>query len=121
MLVLSPAHMCLWGAHDVVNGHKRRYATQQLRGLLASHSFEVEKLGYWDFLGFPALTLVRWQDRRRGLEKKPKGDFREVPHWLNRLLHRALQIEGLLVCQGFRLPTGTSLLATARKTGPPRF
>ncbi|MBI2918822.1 MAG: class I SAM-dependent methyltransferase [Chloroflexi bacterium] len=114
-LVLSPAHMCLWGAHDVVNGHKRRYCERQLQGLLFSHRFEVEKVAYWDFLGFPVAALVRWQDRRRGLGNKPTGDFRQLPGWLNRVLHRALQLEGRLVCQGVRLPTGTSLLVTARK------
>ncbi len=115
VLVISPAHMCLWGAHDVANGHKRRYSATQLRRLLSSHGLEVEKLDYWNCLGFPALALVRWRDRMRGLVNKPRGDFREVPRWLNRLLHRLLQMEGSLVCQGYRLPMGTSLLAVARK------
>lgn len=114
-LVLSPAHMFLWGSHDIANGHKRRYSAEQLHGLLASHGFQVEKLGYWNFSGFFAVALMRWRDRRQGLGRKPTGDFQELPHILNRLLSHVLETENRLIAQGFCLPTGTSLIALARK------
>ena len=113
-LILSvPAHPFLWGPHDIVNEHKRRYRRNELRDKLNSVGFEIHRFSYWNMFVFPVACLVRWLHVARSGDAGDTGlgfpAVLKIYGWVlqfeNRLLHR------------FNLPAGMSLIATAHARG----
>ena len=59
-LILSvPAHPFLWGPHDIVNEHERRYRRHELRDKLTTTGFEIHRFSYWNMFGFPVICLQK--------------------------------------------------------------
>ncbi len=116
LVVTVPAFQFLWGPHDVINEHRRRYTHRALRRRLETAGFDVERISYFNALLFPLVAAVRLLRRlpgRRPLE--PRSDFTMPPGPLNRVLEALFSWEGRLlkVCS---LPVGVSILAVCRKT-----
>jgi SAM-dependent methyltransferase len=112
LLVTVPALRILWSAHDVVNGHYRRYTLGELRSRVETAGFEVITATYFNTLLFPLILALRWLWRLR-----PKGtpsDFIEVPRPLNALLTGVFSLEEPFVGR-ITLPFGVSALCFARK------
>lgn len=117
VLVFVPAFQFLWGRHDEVNRHYRRYTKQEIVSLLEQAGFCIERATYWNFcLFFPAL-LVRTSRRvfSRQQGEKEGGDLTASGKIMNRLLENVLKIENSLLASGLNLPFGLSLFAIARK------
>lgn len=114
LLVTVPALQSLWGPHDEVNGHQRRYTTDELRGRVQGAGFEVLKCTYFNTLLFPAVFAFR-KFRR---SKEAASDVFEVPPALNSLLAGIFSQESRLLKRG-TLPVGVSALCLARKPGVP--
>lgn len=109
LLVTVPALDMLWSAHDVANGHYRRYTTGELRERIARAGFEVIKLSYFNTLLFPAILASR------KLRSKSGGsDVGEVPGTLNALLREVFASEAGLLGR-IKMPVGISALCFARK------
>ena len=87
LLVTVPAFPSLWGTHDVVTHHKRRYVRRTLTSVVEQAGFRVEYLSYFNFFLFPIAVvrrlLTRWsnpaesedytgqqQFRKQGIERK---------------------------------------------------
>jgi hypothetical protein len=136
-LVLTvPAFQSLWSEHDVVNWHKRRYRAAQLRTLLDAEGLEIQRMTYCNTALFTPIFAARklknlrnrLRDRGRarrahveGLpepEPGPESDLSELPRPLNEALFRLLRTENRLLAR-HDFPFGVSLLAIARKPGPP--
>lgn len=113
-----PAYTFLWGRHDEMNRHFRRYTERMLRSELEAAGFRVEWSTYFNTLLFPAIALARLAGRL--FPRRDAGsDFRALPGPLNRLLEAIMSAERYLAPHN-RLPFGVSILAVARPDAPVR-
>jgi SAM-dependent methyltransferase len=114
-IVLSvPAYMWLWGQHDVVNQHYRRYTSHELRKKLQVADFVIERVTYFSTILFPAIAAVRLVARfSRGPHRK-EGDFAYVRKSSNGVLLTLFAAERHFL-RHFNFPFGVSLFAAARK------
>ena len=111
-LVTVPAYQFLWGPHDVVNHHKRRYTRAGLRRVLRAAGFELRMLSYFNTILFPA-ALVAWVgERLAGVRADPRPHVPPPP--LNSMLTTVFAMEKYLL-RGITLPYGLSLIALARR------
>jgi SAM-dependent methyltransferase len=115
-VVTVPAFEFLWGPHDDLNHHRRRYTSAMLRGRLQRAGFEMERLTYFNSILFPAIAAVRVGRRAlaRGRQREPKSDFTMPPKVVNGALTSLFAGEAIALSR-MSLPVGVSLLAVARK------
>ncbi|WP_010522313.1 class I SAM-dependent methyltransferase [Aquimarina agarivorans] len=59
LYVFVPAFQFLWSHHDELNMHYRRYTKNELSGKLAANGFDIVKSGYWNFILFFPIAVVR--------------------------------------------------------------
>ena len=114
LLVRVPALRLLWGAHDVAVQSRHRYTRPELRALLESGHFRVERVTYCNSLLFPLLLARRTLDRVLGREGSDVGFLPAPLEWAFR---RVLLAEAALVRAGLSFPVGASVMALARKPG----
>lgn len=109
IFVTVPALPWLYGIHDEINHHRRRYTDVLLSDALAAAGFVRVRTSYFNTLLSPLLIpAILWRSYRRS------GDNFEVESRLSPLLERVFSFERFLVgC--VRLPFGLSLFATAEK------
>jgi SAM-dependent methyltransferase len=111
-LVTVPAYQFLWGPHDLVNHHKRRYTRGGLRRVLQAAGFEVRLLSYFNSILFPA-ALAAWAgEKLTGIGADPRP--RVPPAALNATLTTLFSLEKYLL-RGVSLPYGLSLIALAQR------
>ncbi len=116
-LVLSvPAFQALWGDHDELYGHFRRYRAAELRDKLREAGFEPSRLTYFEPLFFAPLWLFRkWKrlrPRKGGLAQK--DDFVALPGFANAMLTELLALERFAI-RHVDLPFGVTLLGVAKR------
>ncbi len=110
LFVSVPAHAFLWGRHDDLNKHKRRYDKAMLRSSLTRAGFAIDRLTYWNLSSFPVVALVRLF----GLGAKTgQGDMGVGSTLTLGLLGAMLSLENRAL-KSFDLPMGVSLIAIAR-------
>jgi ubiquinone/menaquinone biosynthesis C-methylase UbiE len=124
LAVTVPAFMWLWSHNDVLNDHKRRYTTAELRQKLAQVGFRVRRMTYNNFLVFPlaaGLILLR-----RGSNQEPElasphfddesyqVEMEPVPPLINTVLTGVNWTESQLL-RWVNLPVGTSIICVAEK------
>jgi len=114
VVVTVPAFPFLWGRHDIVHQHKRRYVDSTLRSSIMKSGLRVRHISYYNTLLFPAIAALRIFERF--LKNARSLDPLAVPAgFLNRALCALLSSERHVVTRG-RLPFGISLLAVAEDT-----
>ncbi|HXQ22403.1 MAG TPA: class I SAM-dependent methyltransferase [Candidatus Acidoferrales bacterium] len=120
VVITVPAFQVLWGDHDDIYGHYRRYRVSQMAALMAACGFEVIKLSYFQPLYFvPLLLFRRWKKLTRGDGDRPieqRDDFVAIPPWLNGVLTR-LMVAEKYVLRRFAFPFGVTLVCIGRKRG----
>lgn len=115
LLLNLPAFDCLRGSHDCAVGGARRYSPCNVRGLLKSHSLNIEMMHCWNAWLFVPMLAWRLLSRLRA-EGAARSDLALPPGWLNDLLALAGTLEARL-CRSLRVPAGSSVFAAARKPG----
>ena len=113
-LVLTvPAFPFLWGEHDEINHHYRRYTRAQLAFVLDATGWQALRLSYFNTLLFLPIAGVRLaMGHRRGAEA-PRSDLGwQVPRVVNAALEAVFASERHLM-RHIDLPFGVSLLAVA--------
>jgi SAM-dependent methyltransferase len=117
-LVHAPAHPFLWGEHDEVNHHRRRYRKPELIGVLERSGFRVERTSFVNATLFPPAAAVRvgkrWLARLRPPRRPPQAEIFDLPEWINQGLIGVLDVERRLL-HAVDLPFGVSLVCLARK------
>ncbi|WP_274376908.1 class I SAM-dependent methyltransferase [Desulforamulus reducens] len=113
MLVFTvPAFRWLWGRHDELNNHYRRYNFGELINLLKKSNLRVERTTYFNFFLLPSVWLVRRLGRV--LNFTNKTDLELGTGIMNQLLLFILKIElGFLKIINF--PVGVSQIVVAKK------
>ncbi|MBG0813552.1 bifunctional 2-polyprenyl-6-hydroxyphenol methylase/3-demethylubiquinol 3-O-methyltransferase UbiG [Planomonospora sp. ID82291] len=103
-LIAVPCDMSLWSAHDDAVGHVRRYAREDLVGVVEKAGLTVERVWSWNVLLRP--VVVR---RRRNSEG---NDLTGLPWIVNAGLTAVIVLERHLPVKSMR---GVSLFLRARK------
>jgi SAM-dependent methyltransferase len=112
VFIAVPALQFLFGQHDRINDHHRRYYRSQLRTVLDRAGFEVVQCSYFNFLLSPLLMpVIYWKGRQSS-----GHNFQIRSRW-EPMLERIFATEKLLL-RHVRFPVGLSLLAVGRKKGP---
>ena len=111
-LVTVPAYQFLWGPHDLVNHHKRRYTRAGLRRVMQAAGFELRLLSYFNSILFPAALATFVGEKLAGIGGDPRP--RVPAPALNAALTAVFSLEKYLL-RGFSLPYGLSLIALARR------
>jgi SAM-dependent methyltransferase len=111
VILTVPSYLFLWGKHDELYGHKRRYTRARLVKVIEEANFHIEKLSYIYILFFLPLYLLR---KLKNLLRIERDDFNRVPGILNKFLIwlNGLELHCLTRCN---LPFGTSLFCIATK------
>lgn len=112
LLVTVPALRMLWSAHDVANGHYRRYTLGELHKRVEAAGFEIVSATYFNTLLFPVILALRVLGRLH--LKSSASDVAEIPRLLNFLLTKIFSLEASFVGR-VRLPFGVSGLCFAYK------
>lgn len=100
LLVTVPAYDFLWGPHDEVNDHRRRYIAKELRNKVEKAGFTIKKMTYFDTFLFPFLVLARTGHRVSKMinsRYKSHSDLKMRRPWINCLLKIIFSLEDPLL------------------------
>jgi len=116
-LFTVPAFNFLFGPHDVVTGHKRRYTKKSIIRLLKNSGFTIKKISYWNSILFPFIAIIRIYQKISLLlfpAKKAQTNVQPTNKLLNSLLYEILDIENI---KGFKNPLfpGLTIYGIAKK------
>ncbi len=118
LLVTVPAYDFLWGPHDEVNEHKRRYVAKELRNKMEKVGFTVKKMTYFDTFLFPFFVLIRMGHRVSKMinsNYKTHSDLKMRSPLINYLLKIVFSLEDPLL-KKLNFLYGASLLCLAKKS-----
>ena len=110
-IITVPAFMILFGPHDTLSHHFRRYEFGEIVSKLDKSGFKIEKISFWNFSFFFPSLIVKFAKKwlYTGKEFSAKSDLANVNHLLNYLLTKILLLENFLILNGISMPIGTSL------------
>jgi len=100
-----PAVPSLFGLHDELLGHYRRYSKESLQHLLSSES-EIVGLRYFGFIGVP----IVWYFSKHKRNSYPMSTIESQKSLYSRIWNVICRMESFL-----RVPIGSSLLFVVRK------
>lgn len=111
IFITVPAHSWLWGVHDQILHHKRRYSAAELSDKILAARLRPEKLSYFNTFLFPLVVAARINNR---LLKSRSASGTAIPVApLNGLLRTIFSAERFLLGR-HNLGFGASLLAVLR-------
>lgn len=115
LVITVPQYGWLWGEHDVVSHHHRRYTRALIAERAAASGWQVERLTSFNSTLLAPIAVVRFVQRLRG-STAPSDDLARTPQGaVNALLERVLAAEAAWIARGRDLPAGVSLLAVLRR------
>lgn len=113
LIITVPAYSWLYGAHDKMLHHFRRYSKNTLNETINYSDLKVLKSSYFNTLLFPLVILARLTDM---LKNSDESIGYSTPNSIvNHLFYRVFSIETILVNKT-NLPFGASIVAVCRKT-----
>lgn len=112
LIVTVPAYQWLFGEHDRILHHKRRYSRKALLRVLEQAGFQVERASYYTCFLFPIALVTRlWGVLKPAVKTAYSNKPPVAP--VNALCTLAMKVEGR-VLEHVNLPFGLSLIAVAR-------
>lgn len=112
VLITVPAYKLLWGDHDDMYGHYRRYRPAEIKKMVTEAGFTVKALTAFEAVFLAPLLLFRRLKQAAGGDKH--DDFISVPGFLNTFLTKVILLEGA-VARAINHPIGVSIICTATK------
>jgi len=112
LFITVPAYQCLWGPHDEVNHHFRRYTKRKLVAIVSGAGFQVEKASYFNTLLFPLALVKKFADKFQGGGKKDFND--RSSGVINRVFTWIFEVEKYFL-SWMSFPYGLSILVIAHK------
>ncbi len=122
LLAAVPAFQALWGDHDTINQHQKRYRLRELTALMERAGLRAERATYCNALLFLPIAAVRMARRLipAAASHPVRSDFEMTgPGWVNDLLARLFGLEAIPL-RSRNLPFGVTALAVGRKPPAPR-
>ena len=111
LLLCVPAFMALFGKHDELFGHYRRYSNKELQKTVSSMGFFVKKTTYIQ----PLFFLPLWIKRHLfSFKTYPYGDFSPTNPVVNFVLRMLISAERFPL-RYINFPIGATLILLARK------
>ncbi len=115
LLVFVPAFQILWGKHDEINHHFRRYTAAQLSASMRSAGLQVRRHSYWNISLFFPTAAIRLLKRIMPKDnKRTEDDLFAAPPLVNNFLINLIKAENR-VLQTINAPVGVSVFALAAK------
>lgn len=118
VFVTVPAFMSLWGQHDVVNHHYRRYKKNELKHLFDENG-KVVFSSYFNFYAFLPAYFVRQLSNRfpRLFKRDGSGSDHSIlkPGKFNNILHHIFLSESRILCNNIKFPFGVSAMLVWKK------
>jgi len=119
VLVTVPVYPMLWGEHDEINQHVRRYDPRRMLDLLEHNGFEIKHRSFMNTFLFPAAFLWRGYRNIKKAIFPPKDELARADNMhhmplMNKVLTWIFTTECPLVT-GPGLPFGLSLVVLAQK------
>jgi SAM-dependent methyltransferase len=115
LLVTVPQYGWLWGEHDVLSHHHRRYTRALLLGRAAAAGFVTERVTAFNAVLLAPIAVARLAQRARR-RAQPASDLGRTPQGpVNAALESLLRAEAALIRRGRDLPAGVSLLAVLQR------
>lgn len=118
LLITVPVFPSLWGEHDEINQHVRRYIPRHMLDLLHRSGFEIRHKSFMNTWLFPVALFWRsWRRLRRKFIQEhtlARADNMHHHPWMNRILTGIFSSE-LPFVLGPGLPFGLSLVVLAEK------
>lgn len=115
--ITVPAFQSLWGNHDVVNGHYRRYKKEQIGRIVKSQCVTTLYSSYFNSILFiPIFLLRKFQSFFKNNGQKSESDFAyfKTNNFANKIFKFLFGLEFFLL-KIFRFPIGVSLLMVFKK------
>jgi SAM-dependent methyltransferase len=120
--ITVPAYHFMWGEHDVVAEHYRRYSAREIRERIEESGFGIHRMTYINSFLFPITVIFRHVKalvvgllRKLGWKLKLKSDFRSTaPRLLNPLFLKVFSSE-IHVLRRTNFPFGLSICCIAQK------
>lgn len=116
LLATVPCFGFLWGPHDVLSHHLRRYSLRSFVDVMRRAGFAIMRASYFDTVLFPAAAAVQLVRRalRGSRPVEPASDLpHSMPRAVNALLRGAFSAEAPIVSR-LPLPFGISAFALGR-------
>jgi len=109
VLITVPAFQSLWGDHDVINHHFKRYRKSEMVKIF-SQQVELNYATYFNFWLFLPIWIVRNLPFK--LDRKTSGsDFDLTPFkWMNKVFYAILSSETFFTNLRISLPFGVSTM-----------
>jgi SAM-dependent methyltransferase len=115
LLVTVPQYGWLWGEHDVLAHHHRRYTRALLLGRAEQAGLHRERVTAFNAVLLAPIAAARLAQRARR-RAEPSSDLGRTPQGaVNAALERVLRAEAAFIGCGRDLPAGVSLLAVLRR------
>ena len=112
LMITVPAYEWMWGPHDEINDHKRRYSTAEIEAKIESSGLELNRLTHFNTLLLPVIAAVRLV-RKRLPDRSSRSDFGlGASGPANGVLAAMLSSEARFL-RRHDLPVGVSILAMA--------
>ncbi len=113
LLITVPAYQFLYGTHDKLHHHKRRYTVTQLKEVIETNGWKVQYISYFNTFLFPLALLDRLKDK----VLKPSNSIElKMPNkYLYIFLEKIFSLETAIVGR-FQFPFGLSIIVIAKKT-----
>lgn len=103
IILFVPALQFLWGKHDEINQHYKRYSKKELKELMKNSNFTIERVSYWNLISFMPKIIM-----------KNKDQLNEINPAINNMLINLMKLENYLLTK-INLPIGTSIFVIAKK------
>ncbi len=110
LFVTVPALKALWGSHDVINHHIKRFEKSELLKLFSC--FKILRITYFNFFLFPFIYLFRLYEKIR---PQKKTNFEMTGKGLSQIFYYIFVLEKVFLSKGVKFPIGVSLLVVAQK------
>ncbi|MGO9884195.1 MAG: class I SAM-dependent methyltransferase, partial [Solirubrobacteraceae bacterium] len=109
LLVTVPAYRWIWGPHDEIYHHQRRYTLSRLRTAVVASGWTPVLDSYFNSLLLAPAAAVRLAGRARPARDDRRLDVNLTPRALNRVLVTPMELEALLIRRGVRFGAGVSI------------
>lgn len=114
LVATVPAYPSLFSAHDLANGHYRRYRAHTLRAAAVEAGWGAVSDTYFNSVLLAPAAVVRLARRRSAVTR---SELTFTPRAVHRVLEAPMRREAALIAAGHRLPFGLSLLMVLRRPG----
>lgn len=113
IILTVPALQMLWGAHDEISHHYRRYERSEVIRLLEENGFRVNYISYYNFFLFPLAFAVRMMEK---VIRKYRDEQEIPPFVINEIFYRIFLSENFVIKRNWTFPIGLSIICIAEPT-----